>query len=477
VGHRQQEVAQVKRRALPIALVLALAAPAAFAQSDPSKAEQAHVLMGQGNAEAAMLMMREHVAEHPGDGAARMDLARYLAWNGDYAQAERVLLADPAAADSPEGRALHGYILASAGRMHDARLMLEPLAVDDSTAFLANYSEALALALGTRPEMAEAYVASARHLQPENRDVDDLQKRVWVRHASFLRLALSHNWSSDELSSLQPTLSGEYAVNEALRLTGELGGWRYGSDGAGNPYEAIGGGDVDEHRLLLGLRYAPTEYTEIGFALGHSSLEGDGTTLWRAYGSALFSDSFSGSLQVERDRVSASPRSLSLGLTRQGAELHLRFTPDLNWTGDLWARTDDYSDDNTRTDLVLALRRAAIRKPKLILDLGGVLEHLHYDAYSLNGYYAPDNYRRYGLTAHAYVGLGKERGLSLHAVLGRQRDELFDSWHSANDLDATLVLGALSKWETRLTVAYSQRAQNFGAYEGYSVSAVITRRF
>jgi hypothetical protein len=47
-------VAQVKRRALPIALVLALAAPAAFAQSAPSKPEHAHELMGQGNAEAAM---------------------------------------------------------------------------------------------------------------------------------------------------------------------------------------------------------------------------------------------------------------------------------------------------------------------------------------------------------------------------------------------------------------------------------------
>jgi tetratricopeptide (TPR) repeat protein len=467
----------MKPARLPIALLLALSAPAAFAQSDPSKADQAHVLMGQGNAEAAMLMMREHVAEHPGDGAARMDLARYLAWNGDYAHAEQVLLADPAAANSPEGRALHGYILASAGRMHDARLALEPLPADGPAAFLANYSEALALALGTRPAMAEANVAAARRLQPDNADVDDLEKRVWVRRASFLRMALAHNWSSDELNSLQPTLSGEYAVNEALRLTGELGHWRYGSEGEGNPYAAIGGGDVDDSRLLLGLRYAPTEYTEFGFAIGHSSVEGDGSSLWRAYGSALFSDSFSGSLLVERDRVSASPRSLSLGLTRQGAELHLRFTPDMNWTGDLWARSDDYSDDNTRTDLVLALRRAAIRKPKLILDLGGVVERMHYDSYSLNGYYAPDDYRRYGLTAHAYVGLGRERGLSLHAVLGRQRDELFDGWRSANDVDATLILGALSKWETRVTVAYSQRAQNIGAYEGYSVSAVITRRF
>ena len=466
-----------KVKPLAVALLLALAAPAtAFAQTDPSKADLAHLRMGEGNAEAAMMLMREHVAEHPGDGAARMDLARYLAWNGDYAQAERVLLVDPATANSPEGRALHGYILAGAGRMHDARLLLEPLPAEGPTAFSANFSEAIALSLGTRPAMAEANVAAARRLEPSNTGLDDLAKRVWVRRASFLRFGINDNWSSDKLSSLQPTLSGEYFVNEALRLTGELGRWRYSADDD-SPYQAPDGDDVGESRVLLGLRYAPTEYTEVQLAAGHSALEGDGTTLWRASGFVSFSDSFSGSLLLERDRVAASPRSLALGLTRQGGELHLHFTPDMNWTGDLWARTDDYSDDNTRTDVVLALRRAAVRKPKLILDLGGVVEHLHYDAYSPNGYYAPDNYRRYGITAHAYVGLGGDRGLALHAVLGRQRDEFFDSWHSANDLDATLVIGALSKWETRLTAAYTQRAQNIGAYEGYSLQATITRRF
>ena len=469
-------MAQVTPLRLVFAIALALSAPAAFAQADPSKADLAHLRMGEGNPEAAMLLMREHVAEHPGDNAARLDLARYLAWNGDYDQAEQVLLADPAAAESPEGRALHGYILAGAGRMRGARGYDAPLLDDPAQSFQANYNEAIALSLGTRPAMADANVAAARALKP-GKDVDDLEKRVWVRKASYLRFGVPYYWSSDELSSFQPTLSGEYAVNEGLRLTGELGHWTHDADGSANPFQAIGGGGVDEDRILLGLRHAPTEYSEISVAVGHSSLPGDGTHLWRLRGEAMFSDAFSASILFERDRLAASPRSLSLGITRSGGELHLHFTPDMNWTGDAWARRDNYSDDNNRTDVVLALRRAALRKPRLILDIGGVLEHMHYDSYTTNGYYAPDNYRRYGITAHAYVGLGTETGLSLHAVLGRQRDETFTSWRSANDLDATLVLGALSKWETRLTAAYSQRAANTGAYEGYFVGATITRRF
>jgi hypothetical protein len=468
-------MAQMKPLPLALAVLLALAAPRAFAQ-DPSKADQAHVMMGQGNAQAAMMLMREHVAEHPGDGAARMDLARYLAWNGDYAKALKVLLADPAAADSAEGRALQAYILAGAGRMRGARALDAPLLHDPAQAFQANFNEAIALSLGTQPALADVNVEAARALQP-GKDVDDVAKRVWVRKASFLSFGIPYYWSSDDLSSLQPTLSVEYAVNQALRLTGEIGHWSHGADGNLNFFQSIDGGGVDEDRLLVGLRYAPNEYSALAFAVGHSSIPGDGTTLWRARGDMMFSDSVSATLGFEHDRQAASPRSLSLGITRNSGELQLHFTPDLNWTGDAWLHKDNYSDGNNRSDVILALRRAAVRKPKLILDLGGLVEHMHYDERTLNGYYAPDNYRRYGATAHAYVGLGPETGLSLHAVLGRQRDETFTGWRSANDLDASLVLGALSKWEWRLSAAYSQRALNTGAYEGYSVSAQVTRRF
>jgi hypothetical protein len=106
-----------------------------------------------------------------------------------------------------------------------------------------------------------------------------------------------------------------------------------------------------------------------------------------------------------------------------------------------------------------------------------VLEKQHFDFDPGNGYYAPDDYKRYGITAHGLRRPGQETGLALHAVLGRQRDETFDSWQSANDFDATLIFGALSKWEGRITAAYTQRAQTSGAYEAVMWSEQVTRRF
>jgi len=468
-------MAQVRPLTLLAALLLALAAPAVQAQAG-DKADQAHALMGKGDAAGALALMREHVAEHPEDRAARLDLTRYLLWNGALAKAEQVLLADPAAADSSEGRALHAYLLASAGRLREARALDAPLLAATPEDFQANYSESLALMQSTRPMLAVPYVNTLKRLQPEAKDVRDLERRAWVRRASFVSFAFTDRSSSDDISSELPTLWGEFRVNDRLRLTGEYGHWRYGVEDGG-PFEAIDGSDVRESRGLLGLRFAPNEYSELQLAFGNSHIDGDSTSIWRARGDLRFSDSISAALLFDHDRVAASPRSLSLGLTRDGAELQVHVTPNLNWTADMWLRRDDSSDDNSRYDLIIAARRAVLREPKYSLDLGGVVEKQHFDFDPGNGYYAPDDYKRYGITAHGYVGLGAETGLALHAVLGRQRDETFDAWESANDFDATLIFGALSKWEGRLTAAYTQRAQTSGAYEAVMWSVQVTRRF
>ena len=469
-------MAQVKRLSLLVALALSALAPAVHAQ-EHSQADLAHLRMGEGKPMEALRLMCEHVAANPGDRAARLDLVRYYTWNGDFARAQAVLLADPEAAASSEGRGLHGWLLAAAGKLRAARALDATLVAADADDFQAHFNEALALMQTTQPVLAVAEVETLQRLRPQAPEAIDIGKRAWVRRASFVTAGFTHRRSTDDLSGALPGLWGEYRVNERLRLTGELAAWSHRADGASNPFEAIDGEDVHERRALVGLRYAPSEYSELQLAFGSSSLGGDDTALWLLRGHARFSDSVAGLLLFERDRVAASPRSLSLGITRRGGELNLHLTPGLRWTGDAWLRRDDYSDGNSRSNTTLALRRAVLRRPKFSLDLGGIAEHMHYDSNPGNGYYAPDNYRRYGVTAHAYVGLGYETGLSLHAVLGRQRDESFPSWKSANDFDATLTLGALSKWETKIFAAYSQRAQATGAYEAVSFGVQFTRRF
>jgi len=470
-------MAQVKRLALTIAVLLAL--PAAVRAQDAAVAldDQARVRMGEGDAAGALALMREQVASHPEDRDARFDLVRYLTWNGDFAGAEDVLAADAEAAASEEGRGLHAYLLAWAGRLDQSRELDAPLLAAHPDDFLLNYGRAVALRQSARPRAAMPYLETVQRLRPESKDARDLARGVYRYADSFVAFDFERSNDSIDLDASRPTLKAEIAQGEALRYTLEWGRWRYQAPLA-SPFAPIGGGDhVDDDRGLVGLRYAPSLRTVLSVAAGRSSVAGDDTVLWRAGIDQRVNDDWRLDLDLDHDRVAISPRALSLGLTRNRAVAAARWTPDLRWTGDASYGREHYSDGNDRAEWNLALRRAVVRRPHVSLDLGGAVQHLHYDLDPGNGYYAPDNYRRYSLTALAYFGFSDDVGLSVQAGLGRQRDETFSAWRRANDLSAELVIGAFSSWELRLRGAYSERVQTTGAYDGHSWGMALTRRF
>jgi hypothetical protein len=458
-----------------------LAAPAGvWAQTPAMQAldAQARTLMWTGHADAATRTMREYVAQHPADQAAVLDLARYLTWSGDYAGAKSVLDTHPDAARSSEGQVVLASVLAWGGWIRTAQQVnAAPLAADPN-GLLPNYAQAIALRQSARPREALPYVAAVKRARPDGKDARDLERAVRIHTDSFVALDYQHGSDSDDLERSQPTLRAELAQGEALRWTAEFGRWDYRAP-LSSPFASITGArSLTEDRGLVGLRYAPSLYTTLSAAVGRSSIDGaGGTTLWRLGVDQRFSDTFRADLMADHDRVAASPRSLSLGLDRTSVTGHAQWTPDFNWTGDLWLRRDHFSDSNDSTDLNAALRRAVVRQPGIMLDLGASAEHLSFDHNPGHGYYAPDNYRRYALTANLYVGLSENAGLSVQAGLGRQRDETFTAWRRANDISASLVVGIFSPWQLSVNAGYSERVLNTGAYEGRSWGLTLTRRF
>lgn len=472
------QVTAPKAMALAVALsaLLAAMAPASAQDADALDA-QARARMGMGDARGALQLMREHVAAQPGDRDARLDLVRYLTWNGDFAAARAVLLADPAVADSPEGRELHASLLAWAGRIGQAQAVNAPLLAADPGGLMPNYTQAVALRQSARPSLALPHVAAVAQARPGSKDALDLARATRVRTQSSVTAEYIRSDDSDDLVASRPTLRGEFVVNDALRITAEAGRWRHGAP-AGSPFLAVDGDrSIDEDRGLVGLRYAPSTRTELSAAAGHSSIDGDSTPLWRAAIDHRASDSLRLGLAVDHDWHAVSPRALSLGIDRTATSANLRWTPDLRWTGELGVRHEDYADGNASLEWTAAVRRAVLRNPGLMLDLGAMVQHLSHDEDLGHGYYAPDRYRRYGLTAHAYFGISDDVGLSLQGGLGRQRDETFASWRRANDIGASLVFGIHSPWQFLVHAAYSERVQMSGAYEGYSWGMALTRRF
>ncbi|MGN6728811.1 MAG: tetratricopeptide repeat protein [Rhodanobacteraceae bacterium] len=471
-------MAKMKHLALIIGALVA--APAmAWAQSPAEQPldAQARALMWSGDAGAATRTMREYVVSHPTDQVAVLDLARYLTWAGDYAGAKRVLDLHPEAAASPDGQVVLAAVLAWGGRIRAAQAVNAAALAADSDGLLPNYTQAVALRQSARPRVALPYVEAVKHAKPDSKDARDLERAVRIHTDSFIALDYQHGSDSDGLVRSQPTLRGEFAQGDALRWTMDLGHWDYRGPSTGPFSSSSGGRSVGENRGLFGVRYAPSLYTQLSAAVGQSSIPGDSLTLWRLGLDQRVSDTFRFDLAADRDRLDASPRSLSLGLDRTGIAGHAQWTPDFNWTGDVWLRRDHYSDSNASVDWNAALRRAVVRVPHFMLDLGVAAQHLSFDDNPGDGYYAPSDYRRYALVAYSYIGLNDNTGLAIQAGVGRQRDETFTSWRRANDISASLVIGIFSSWQLNLNAGYSQRILNTGAYAGHSWGATLTRRF
>lgn len=471
-------MAQMKLIPLLIGALLATPACALAQQAAISSTDvQARTLMGSGHTRSATRMMRDHVAHHPQDQAAVLDLARYLTWNGDYAGAKQVLDTHPQASRTAEGQVVLAGVLAWAGWIRAAQQFNAPPLAADPEGLLPNYTQALILRQSARPREALPYVEAVKRARPDRKDARDLERSVHIHTDSFIALDYQHGSDSDHLGRSQPTLRGELAQGDALRWTLELGRWDYRAP-LSSPFASISGArSISETRGLVGMRYAPSLYTTLSGAVGSSSIHGNDQALWRLALDHRISDTVRVDLLADHDRLAASPRSISLGLARTGIAGHAQWTPDLNWTGDLWLRRDHFSDSNASVDLNAALRRAVVRAPGFMLDVGGSAEHLSFDRNPAHGYYAPENYRRYALTANLYVGLGENAGLAVQAGLGRQRDETFTSWRRANDISASLVIGIFSTWQLSVNTGYSQRMLNTGAYEGRSWGATLTHRF
>jgi hypothetical protein len=457
----------------------ALAQAPATATASPEQPldAQARALMWHGHAGQATDVMRDYVAHHPDDQAAVLDLARYLTWAGDFAGARHLLDLHPEATASPEGQVVLAGVLAWGGSVRSAlRVNAAPLAADPD-GLLPNYTEAIALRQTARPREALPYVEAVKRAKPDSKDARDLERAVRIHTDSFVALDYQHASDSDDLERSQPTLRGEIAQGEGLRWTFDLGRWAYQSP-VSSPFASITGEhSIAENRGMFGLKYAPSLYTEVTAAVGDSSIDGHNTVLWRVGLDRSVSDTFRFDLQADHDRVVASPRAISLGLTRTSMAGHAQWRPNFNWTGDLWVRRDDLSDDNASTDWNAALRRAVVRRPGLSLDLGAAAEHLSFNRNPGDGYYAPNDYRRYAITASLYVGFGEDAGLSVQAGVGRQRDETFTSWRRANDISASLIVGIFSPWQLSVNAGYSQRVLNTGAYEGHTWGLTLTHRF
>lgn len=461
-------------------------------------ADLGRVRAWQGRLGEADALFAQHLAAHPDDRLAWIDRARIAIWNGDYARAVALLDAHDAQFPSPPDAAAaaeRARALAWAGRWREAQSVNAPLR-DGAAAVGPFFTQALLHRHHHRPVEALPWLARVQALQPDARETADLARGTWLPLRSRIGGDAGHFEDSADIEVDTLGARGAWRFGGASWLRADVQRREFSAPLDGPFSSVTDRRGIDERRATIALAHAPSAGLALWLQLGRSSVDvmrlrvagadaelfpgRSAHTIGRAGVDWRGSDEWSLAFEAGRDRVAASPRSLSLDLTRRWIGAAAEWRPDLRWRAQARFESTHLSDDNDALVLDASVWRAVHRSRAWQWDLGAVANWQSYDDPALGtgrGYYAPDGYRRVQLAARGYWRWTDEHGLALDVASGVQRDDDSGGWKSASDASAEAVFGIFSDWELRLRAAWSDRRQASGSFDARSIGASVEYRF
>jgi tetratricopeptide (TPR) repeat protein len=423
---------------------------------------------------------QRYLAAHPENAVATLEYVQVEIWRGDYGKAKDVL--DDYQARFGEDERYLGLLarlLARAEWPDAATAVYRPLLAAHPRDYGLNYTRTLTLRAGNRPAQAIDSLAVLQALRPDSRDTADVNRFVRTPTRSHVRGSVSYYDDSDEISILRLGADGRYVLDN--KRTALMVGYDHERlrVRAGSGLDTIDGRSrIHFQELWLGVEHRFSPRVLGGARLGVADVQRKARiATHQLYLELDPADKLALRLAHKRALYDLSPRAVSLGIVQNGNLLSAHWRPDLRWFIDGQAGWSEFSDDNQKWQLVLAPRRAVVRHEHFNLDLGVSGEWFGFDRNLNNGYYDPEYYRRYAMTAFSYWKIDDDNGISAALSLGWHKDETMPSYKFGEDVVVEGFFGIYRDWYLRAHAGYAERYQNAGSYDGLSLSAALMRRF
>jgi tetratricopeptide (TPR) repeat protein len=439
----------------------------------------ARVRVWDGATDAAVAAYRTYLDRAPDDPDGWLELARAESWRGNDAAAAAALSTYHSRfGESAAWRRTLVSVLLRGGRSRAALSALAPLRAGDPLGYDLHLLEGLARVGEGHARRAREVLGSVRVLAPERRETTGLAQQVRAAFGSTLQPSATAYADSDGLRTYRVPASVSLAITPEVRIAGGYERMELRAR-AGSGLERIDGGTIADTERGWGaveLRLRPSAI----FRAGGGRQMAFGRREW-TYDAGLalaLGDRARLALDHEHALFTISPRTLSLGLTRDTTRVRLSAAPTFRWFVDADGSAERLSDGNTRWSGNVSPRRAIVRRQALNLDLGvsgywfGASRDLG------NGYYDPALYQAYSVVVLPYFKFSENTGLSLLVQAGAQKDDRQRRFEPGGSVAAELTLGIYRAWVLKAHASATQNARlESGAFRGQSGGVTLVRRW
>jgi tetratricopeptide (TPR) repeat protein len=431
-----------------------------------------------GHTDAAVAAYKRYLDKNPGAPEVWLELARTESWRGNYGAALECLETYRARFGGHEKYAREkAAVLARAGRPGEALETIAPLLLLHPDDYELNLTRALALTLQRRTRDASEALETLRDLQPDARETQAAERlfRSALPPLADPGVTVYSDSSSLEVQRFAPRATVSFANgtdvaagSEHERLTARQG----------SGLEQIDGSEHSGHdHVWIGASRQVGSLAVRG-RIGQAQASGRELTAYRIGADLTPADGLLLSVERNTGFFVVSPRTIGLGLRQVSHRARFEWAPGIRWhvVTDAWYQS--LSDGNHRWELTVAPRRSVARTERLNLDLGFTVARLHTAINYDNGYYDPNRYEYYALTAYPYWKLGENTGVGLALALGVQRDDFSPGFRPGGNATIDATVGISRRWAVTVNAAglFNQRLGS-GAFRGYGAGASLVRRF
>ena len=438
----------------------------------------ARVSVWSGSSDAAATAYREYLSSSDADNQAWLELARTESWRGNVTGALDAL--DQYAARVGEDAAYSRErvsVLARGGRPRQSLREVEPLLATAPDDFDLNLARTVALAAARRHGAALSSLNSSEALRPNHADTRAAESVVRSLLASNAGPATTFYNDSDGLQTITVAPRFDLGFRTDTRVSGGFEQIQLEAR-VGSGLEPLhGASSISMEHMWAGASQRLGVFM-VGGRIGQARLEDKEPTTYAGFVKFVPADTFAASVERSSGVAAISPRTVALGLTRLSHRAQMEWSPAMRYHIAVEGSHEDFSDGNTRWEVLVSPRRAVMRSQRLNLDFG-LLAHQFGATRNLdNGYYDPRRYEYYSVVLFPYWKVSDNVGLAVTAGVGGQRDDTSSNFRLGSNASAEATFGIYERWLLKVYGSTTNnRRLDSGAFRGTSGGVTLLRRF